>query len=158
MITNMQQLQEAKAALKKLPILGPVFWLYARDERRKFTFIADQDWLLMPPVVLDQCKLYMKDEMPWVFVTWALVSDDIDARLRSMVPKIAPHEWKSGEHVWLIDIVAPFGQSDEMVKELCMTQFPGRKVSALIPDPQQGNRLVVQEWEPTNATDDSALH
>ena len=158
MITNMQQLQEAKAALKKLPILGPVFWLYARDERRKFTFIADQDWLLMPPVVLDQCKLYMKDEMPWVFITWALVSDDIDARLRSMVPKIAPHEWKSGEHVWLIDIVAPFGQSDEMVEELRMTQFPGRKVSALIPDPQQGNRLVVQEWEPTNATDDSALH
>lgn len=158
MITNMQQLQEAKAALKKLPILGPVFWLYARDERRKFTFIADQDWLLMPPVVLDQCKLYMKDEMPWVFITWALVSDDIDARLRSMVPKIAPHEWKSGEHVWLIDIVAPFGQSEEMVEELRRTQFPGRKVSALIPDPQQGNRLVVQEWEPTNATDDSALH
>ena len=152
MTTNMQQLQEAKAALKKLPILGPVFWLYARDERRKFTFIADQDWLLMPPVVLDQCKLYMKDEMPWVFITWALVSDEIDARLRSQVPKIAPHEWKSGEHVWLIDVVAPFGQSEEMIEELRKTQFPGSKVCALMPDVQQGNRLVVREWEPGNYT------
>lgn len=152
MTTNIQQLQEAKAALKKLPILGPVFWLYARDERRKFTFIADQDWLLMPPVVLDQCKLYMKDEMPWVFITWALVSDEIDARLRSHVPKIAPHEWKSGEHIWLIDIVAPFGQSDEMVEELRRTQFPGRKICALMPDVQQGSGLIVREWEPDNST------
>ena len=151
MTTNMQQLQEAKAALKKLPILGPVFWLYARDERRKFTFIADQDWLLMPPVVLDQCKLYMKDEMPWVFITWALVSDEVDARLRSSVPKIAPHEWNSGEHVWLIDIVAPFGQSEEMIEELHRTQFPDRKIFALMPDVQQGNRLIVREWEPVNS-------
>lgn len=151
MTTNMQQLQEAKAALKKLPILGPVFWLYARDERRKFTFIADQDWLLMPPVILDQCKLYMKEEMPWVFITWALVSDAIDARLRSNIPKIAPHEWKSGEHIWLIDIVAPFGQSEEMVEELCQTQFPGRKVSALMPDGQPENRVVVREWGPTDS-------
>lgn len=146
MTTTMQQLQEARGALKKLPILGPVFWLYARDERKKFTFIADQDWLLMPPIVLDQCKLYMKEEIPWVFITWALVNDEIDARLRSQVPKIAPHEWKSGEHVWLIDVVAPFGQSEEMIDELRKTQFPDRKISALLPDPQQGNRLMVREW------------
>src|SRR3990172_990078 len=135
-----QQLQEAKTALKKLPILGPVLWLYARDERKKFTFIADQDWLVMPPILLDQCKLYMKEEIPWAFITWALVSDEIDARLRSQIPKIAPHEWKSGEHLWLIDVVAPFGQAAEMIEELRKTQFPGRKVGALLPDPQQGNQ------------------
>lgn len=143
-----QQIHDAKAALKKLPILGPVFWLYARDERRKYTFIAEQDWLLMPPVVLDQCKLYMKDDMPWAFVTWARVNDEIDARLRSANPRIAPHEWQSGEHVWLIDIVAPFGEADDMVEELRRTQFSGHKVSALRPDSQQGGRLVVQEWPP----------
>ncbi len=151
MTTDLQQLQEAKAALKKLPILGPVFWLYARDERRKFTFIADLDWLLMPPVVLDQCKLYLKDEIPWAFITWALVSDEIDQRLRSQIPKIAPHEWKSGEHVWLIDIVAPFGHAEEMVEELRRTQFAGRKVCALLPGTQQGSRLAVREWEPVNS-------
>lgn len=72
---NAQQLQEAKASLKKLPILGPALWLFARDERKKFTFIADQDWLVMPPIILDQCKLYMKDEIPWAFCTWAFVND-----------------------------------------------------------------------------------
>jgi len=153
MTTNIQQIQEAKAALKKLPILGPVFWLYARDEHKKFTFIAEQDWLLMPPIVLDQCKLYMKNEMPWAFISWALVSDEIDARLRSHIPKIAPHEWKTGEHVWLIDIVNPFGPADEMFEELRRMEFPGRKVNALIPDIQQGYKLVVHEWESVSSTD-----
>ncbi len=150
MTTDMQQLLEARDALKKLPILGPAFWLYARDPRKRYTFIADQDWLLMPPVVLDQCKLYMKNEMPWVFITWALVNDEIDQRLRSNVPKIAPHEWKSGEHVWLIDVVAPFGESEEMIADLRKTEFPGRKVCALLPDAKQGNGVVVREWEPVD--------
>lgn len=153
-----QQLQEAKTALKKLPILGPVLWLYARDERKKFTFIADQDWLVMPPILLDQCKLYMKEEIPWAFITWALVSDEIDARLRSQIPRIAPHEWKSGEHLWLIDVVAPFGQAVEMIEELRKTQFPGRKVSALLPDPQQGNQLAVREWPPLTASAAAPRH
>lgn len=158
MTMSLQQLQEAKSALKKLPILGPALWLYARDERKKFTFIADQDWLLMPPILLDQCKLYMKDEIPWVFITWALVNDEVDARLRSKVPRIAPHEWKSGGHLWLIDVVAPFGQTDEMIEELRKTQFADCKMSALLPDPQQGNQLVVREWQPLNVSVADSLH
>lgn len=158
MTTDIQQLQDAKAALKKLPILGPVFWLYARDERKKYTFIADQDWLLLPPVVLDQCKLYMKQEMPWAFVTWAFVSDSIDVRLRSELPKIAPHEWKSGNHIWLIDIVAPFGQAEEMLDELRKTQFAGRKVSALRTAAKEGHRLVVQDWPATAVSDENPVH
>lgn len=132
---NAQQLQEAKASLKKLPMLGPALWLFARDERKKFTFIADQDWLVMPPLILDQCKLYMKDEIPWAFCTWAFVSDQVDERLSSSIPKIAPHEWKSGEHLWLIDVVAPFGGADEIITDLQKTNFAGKAFKALTPQP-----------------------
>ena len=135
MIQNLQQLQEAKASLKKLPMLGPALWLFARDERKKFTFIADQDWLVMPPLILDQCKLYMKDEIPWAFCTWAFVSDQVDERLSASIPKIAPHEWKSGEHLWLIDIVAPFGGADEIIADLQKTNFAGKAFKALTPQP-----------------------
>lgn len=139
-------LAAAKAALAKLPILGPALWLYARDPLRKFTFMADIDWILVPPVILDQCRLYTKEDIPFAFFTWAKVSDTVDQRLRSGVPRIAPHEWQGGEHLWLLDIVAPFGQLEEMVAELHKTQFPGQRISALLPDPQQGNQLKVREW------------
>lgn len=139
-------LDTAKAALSKLPILGPALWLYARDPLRRFTFMADIDWLLLPPVVLDQCRLYTKNEIPFAFFTWAKASPDVDQRLRSGIQRIAPHEWQAGEHIWLIDTIAPFGQLEEMIAELHKTQFPGQKISALLPDQQQGNQLKVRDW------------
>jgi cytolysin-activating lysine-acyltransferase len=144
--SNPQDLASAKSALSKLPILGPALWLYARDPLRKFTFMADIDWVLLPPVVLDQCRLYTKDEIPFAFFTWAKVSDAVDQRLRSGILRVAPHEWQSGDHLWLIDAVAPFGQLEEMIAELHKTNFPGQKISALIPDATQGNQLKVRDF------------
>lgn len=128
-------LKDSKEALKKLPILGPAMWLYARDDQKKYTFIAEQDWLLLPPIILDQCKLYTRDEIPWAFCTWANVSDEIDARLKSTTPKIAPHEWQSGTHLWLIDITAPFGDRDALIADLQKTDFNGVAFSALLRQP-----------------------
>jgi len=54
-------LDEARAALAKLPILGPALWLYARDPARKYMFLADIEVTLLPPILLDQCRLFSKD-------------------------------------------------------------------------------------------------
>lgn len=141
-------LEEAKQALAKLPVLGPVIWLCARDPVRKFMFLGDTDWMLMPPIVLDQCRLYTRNGIPFAFVTWAKVSDAVDARLRSGQPKIAPHEWNSGPHLWLIDVVAPFGQLDETLTEMRETVFPGVAVHALMPEEGKPGQVRVQEWPP----------
>lgn len=126
--------ESAKKELTKLPLLGPALWLYARDAQRRFTFVADIDWRLMPPLVLDQCRLFSKADMPWGFVTWAFVSDAVDQRLRSAVPVIAPHEWKSGEHAWLIDVVAPFGDVETVANEVANAIAPGKSVGAWLPN------------------------
>jgi len=125
-----EKIESAKKELAKLPLLGPALWLYARDAQRRFTFLADIDWRLMPPLVLDQCRLYSKIEVPWAFVTWAFVSDAVDQRLRSTAPIIAPHEWKSGSNPWLIDVVAPFGDLESVAKEGAAAVAPDRGVSA----------------------------
>lgn len=145
----MAALEQAKESLAKLPILGPALWLYARDPVKKFMFIGDTDWAVLPPIVLDQCRLYTKSGLPYAFVTWAFVNDQVDVRLRSSQPKIAPHEWRSGEHVWIIDAVAPFGQLEETLNELCETMFRGKKVSALLPDQAKTGAMTVREWSPT---------
>lgn len=139
-------LEGARQGLAKLPILGPALWLYARDEKRKYTFLADIDWLILPPVILDQCRLYSKNGIPVAFFTWARVNDAIDARFRSGTLRIAPHEWGSGPNVWLIDLVAPFGQLDEMLTELRQTVLSGETIKALLPDPHQDGSLAVREW------------
>jgi len=137
------QLEGAKKELTKLPILGPAMWLLARDPQRKFTFVADLDWRLMPPLVLDQCKLYMKSEVPWAFATWAFVSDAVDQRLRSTSPIIAPHEWKSGTKPWLIDVVAPFGDAAAIAEQAVRELGAKTAVSAWLPS--ASGQLAVQE-------------
>ncbi len=120
-----QDLSQAKAALAKLPMLGPIMWLYARDANKRWAFIAEQDWLLIPPLVLDQCKLYTKQDIPWAYCSWAKVSDTVHARLQSGQAKIGPGEWQSGSHHWLIDLVAPFGEADKLLDDLRRTSLKG---------------------------------
>lgn len=121
-LTDMQA-RAAEAAFERLSVLGPVTWLYGRTQDRRFLFLADLDWAVMPPVVLDQCRLFMKGKMPFAFMTWAFVSDEVHQRLNQGQGKLAPHEWKSGEHAWLIDVVAPFGGDAEMLDELYKLKF-----------------------------------
>ena len=141
-----EQIQSATQELSKLPLLGPALWLFARDPQRRFTFIADIDWRLMPPLVLDQCQLYKKQDLPWGFCTWANVSDAVDARLRSQAPLIAPHEWRSGENAWLVDVVAPFGDADALIQESISKFAPGKTVRAWLPGP--AGTPVLREFAP----------
>ncbi|WP_338849900.1 toxin-activating lysine-acyltransferase [Massilia sp. W12] len=117
------------------------------DETCRFRFFADLQSLLLPPLVLDQCKLYQKQSIPWAFFTWAKVSDDVHARLCSGVNKLAPHEWNSGPHVWIIDSIAPFGGLDECLADLRASNLAGDKVHALAPQ----EKAAVQIWPATAA-------
>lgn len=143
-----QNLEQAKASLAKLPLLGPAIWLYANAAEKKFTFVGDVQALLLPPLVLDQCRVYNKDGIPWVFLSWAKVNDDIHARLSSGIARLAPHEWNSGSHVWLIDTVAPFGGLDECIEDLRTKILPGTPLHGFMPDTTVG-KINVRNWPAT---------
>jgi hemolysin-activating ACP:hemolysin acyltransferase len=58
---------------------------------------------------------------PAGFAMWASVSDAVDQRLRSATQQpvtLAFEEWKSGTHLWLIDLVAPSAIAASMLKEI----------------------------------------
>jgi len=52
-------------------------------------------------------------------------------------------DWRSGDQVWIIDLVTPFGGAAEVMKELRETVFAGREVHQLMPDAHgQGKTLT----------------
>jgi cytolysin-activating lysine-acyltransferase len=77
-------------------------------------------------------------------VTWARVSDAIDQRLRSAAPVIAPHEWGSGDKLWLIDVVAPFGDAPGIARQ-ALREMPGSYTSANAWLPGADGRAVLTE-------------
>lgn len=143
-----EAVEQAKAALSKLPILGPVIWLYGRDSTRRYRFIADLDHLVLPPVLLDQCRIYFKSGVPWGYVSWAKVSGPVHERLRGGVARLAPHEWNSGGHPWIIDVVAPFGGTPELVDEVRRMVFGGLPVYRLVPGTEAAGCEELAPLEP----------
>ena len=113
-------------------LLGEVCWLMSRAPHRRHAFMADLEWLVMPPLALGQARLYRNDKGdPIAFASWATVSDEVDARLKSGVARLAPPEWRSGPHLWIFDILTPFGGSKEILETVNKTIFDGKSVSVL---------------------------
>ncbi|MBE0585638.1 MAG: toxin-activating lysine-acyltransferase [Desulfofustis sp.] len=123
--------------IKRLPALGPVIMLYLQSPHRRYQFISDLEWLLIPPLVSGQCKLYMKQEYPISFVSWAFLSEAVESRLLGNGGRLRPEDWASGKRLWLIDIVAPFGGVETVLTDM-RKSFADREIHLLAPDPATG--------------------
>lgn len=100
----------------------------------RHAFFADLEWRVMPPLVLEQAKLYLKGDLPTAFVTWACLSDAVIERYTNPPYHLAPGDWKSGEKVFLIDLIAPYGGGTEVLADLKQTALAGKEIYQLGPD------------------------
>jgi len=48
---------------------------------------------------------------------------------------LRPDEWNKGESAWIIDLVAPFGGYEDIIKTLKNDTFKGRELHFLRPTP-----------------------
>lgn len=60
------------------------------------------------------------------------MSDEVDARLAAGTTRLCPHDWKSGDKAWVVEVIAPFGGGDAMVADLKAQVFEGRELRALV--------------------------
>ena len=82
----------------------------------------------MTPVLLQQFRLFYAQDKPLGVVLWGQISDEVEKRLVSGQPKLQPTDWKSGEKIWAVEVIAPFGGAEEMVNDLKSKVFPDRPV------------------------------
>jgi hemolysin-activating ACP:hemolysin acyltransferase len=106
----------AGAAVSKMisSAIGEMVLLMSRDPAHKHYSFADIEWKILPPIMAGQYFIADEEEPKFrtrratAMVTWACVSDELDARLRSEADgreaRLKPIDWTSGEHVWLVDI------------------------------------------------------
>ena len=78
----------------------------------------------MPPVLLEQFRIFNGQQHPVGVALWARVSDETDARLEAGAHKLRANEWKSGDHAWMIELIAPFGGQNELLMDLAKAIFP----------------------------------
>jgi cytolysin-activating lysine-acyltransferase len=126
------QLQtHARRVTGKLPLLGAVIWLMLQHNSTRHTLVSDAEWRVMPPLVLNQAKLYMRDDAPIAYVSWAMLSDRVAERYCLAPHQLAAGDWQSGEQVWIVDLYAPFGGADHVIQDLHNTVLKGRVIHHL---------------------------
>jgi cytolysin-activating lysine-acyltransferase len=133
-----------QVAAQKVAVVGHAVWLMMQSPAHKHLFLTDLEWLLLPPITLNQFRIWRNKGMPAAFASWAYLDERAEARIKQNIKKLAPTDWKSGESLWLIDMVAPFGGAEAAVKELREQVFKGQKVKSLQPAP--GGGVAVVEW------------
>jgi len=112
-------------------LFGEIVWLFSQSPKHKNFFLSDLEWLVMTPVLLRQFRVFYAPDRPIGVALWAYVNDDVEQRLMSGHARLAPVDWKSGDKLWLVDVVAPYGGIDAMMKDLKQHVFSDRQFKFL---------------------------
>ena len=111
--------------------IGEFVWLLGQSPAHKRLSISDLEWLLYPPIILDQYKIYRDDnKKPVAFALWGYLSQDAEKRLIED-GKLEPQDWgndavldqvkglirNEGGQMWLVDILAPFHTAENQHRD-----------------------------------------
>ena len=99
-------------------LLGNVAWLWMHSRlHRKWPV-----WLLnhsVLPAIRHQTYVYAYcDSVPLGFVCWTGFSPDAEKRYLIQPNSLQESDWGSGDRLWIIDMVAPFGHASMMARHL----------------------------------------
>jgi cytolysin-activating lysine-acyltransferase len=74
----------------------------------------------IPPIFSRQIHVSLSNVgAPVAFATWAYVSDHVADELANNPDRtLHRSEWNEGKNLWIMDIVAPFGQLTRLISEL----------------------------------------
>lgn len=147
-LANVAKAQAARV-MEKIPVLGAVAWLMMQQPGARHTLLSELEWRVMPALVLEQAKLYMRDGAPIAYVSWAKLSDRTVQRYLEAPHHLTSSDWKSGDQIWIIDLLAPFGGAAEVLKELRETVFAGQAIHQLMPEAQGQAKSLT--WEALDA-------
>lgn len=109
-------------------MLGEMVWVCSQSPIYKNLKISDIEWLLMPPILLEQYRVFHNDKTPVGFALWAFLSEDVEKRINDNMASgtpviLTPQEWKSGERLWLIELVCPAATQENNLAQLLMADL-----------------------------------
>lgn len=84
--------------------------------------------MLFQPYSLRQFRLIHSEGRPVAYICWALVTPEVLERCKQAGPRLRPSEWRCGDIPLVVDVVAPFGGAEAVIRQLQEKQFAGREL------------------------------
>ncbi|WP_425251657.1 toxin-activating lysine-acyltransferase [Janthinobacterium sp. NFX145] len=110
-------------------MFGALAWLCMHSKNHRYLWLASLNQSLLNPVKRQQFMLAstLVDgvQQPVAYIAWA--NFDADAESRYLADGnhslMRPEDWNSGDRMWIMDWVAPFGHTASFVREVS-TRLP----------------------------------
>ncbi|MFK0209525.1 toxin-activating lysine-acyltransferase [Agrobacterium sp. NPDC090283] len=133
------------AGQTRIHAIGHAVWLMSRSPLHKHLMITDIEWLVTPPIMLGQFHLWERAGNPYGFASWAFLGDEAEERIvTNGIRRLMPTDWKSGDQLWLIDFICPFGGQEGLIEELKTRVLSAQRFKML--QAASGGRRAVVEW------------
>ncbi len=112
-------------------ILGSAVWLWMHSQTHREWPLHTLPALLLPAIKHRQFVLATENGKPVFFLSWAELSPEAERRYLANHPITMPEEdWVSGERIWFLDWIAPFGHTPK-ARRLVTRLFATRCMRAL---------------------------
>lgn len=132
-------------------LLGEMVWLLSQSPLHRALQISDLEWLVMPALIHQQFYIFRDGDKPIGLALWARCDAVAEAKLdRGMIEpenRLTLDEWRSGDALWLVDLIAPFADTSNkhreiMIADLISGPLAGQGFKFHLTDPTSGKRLV----------------
>lgn len=143
MTDGIQNQSEAHSVQTNMSMLGEVVWLMAHSELHRGWPIASIFQWVVPALMHKQCRLYRREGRPVAYVAWAYLSQEVEEAYVLNPKSLQPKDWKSGDCGWLIDWIAPFGDSAMVMKDLSEGIFKDEVGRALRAKPGSDEMQII---------------
>ena len=151
-------------------MLGELTWLLSQSKIHRTLKLADLEWLLMPPILLGQVRIFKRGDQPVGFALWAFMDADT-AETMGRTGRVDAADWRKGTDVlqlaadqragralaanppegdcWIVDFAVPFATPDNSLAQACLADLlngplKGRRVKMHKTDLNTGEKTVVE--------------
>ncbi len=131
--------------------LGEMTWLLTQSALHRALSIGDLEWLVMPALIHQQFYLFRDGQQPVGLAMWAKCGPSAVKKLQDgMIEpqnRLTLEEWTNGDQIWLIDLIAPFANSENrqreiMIADLISGPLKDKEFYFHQTDPSTGDRVV----------------
>jgi len=106
---------------------GAAVWLWMQSDAHRDIPLHILNSLLLPAIGYRQFILGSVDGQPVFYLSWAMFDEDAEHRYLHSLPSTLPEsDWGSGDRMWVIDWIAPFGHSLQISRLLKQQWFKDR--------------------------------
>jgi cytolysin-activating lysine-acyltransferase len=152
--------------------LGLIVWLLSQSPPHRELQIKDLEWTFMPAILAEQFRIFRfgplrggdqvdvrnlvspgmtkeaLEQLPLGVAIWAKLSATAEARLEEG-ERLEAADWRSGDRVWLIELISPFTTKDNKLSETMLhdlMQGPFKHVAFKLHrnDPTSGRRETIR--------------